>query len=162
MSLHIILLISQIFNEKSLKWVSINKSDTIKGTAIYIYPEFSSTELEAQLQSLFDCAFQISLQTPAKVFEHGRTTGQDNILQINNHIYQSYDDLINENYFVKGPPDIDGTVLNDSVYHFWDGCCEIRIAEFGMKEDLWTQETLVPNIHRKWLNIVIYRNTVVV
>lgn len=43
--------------------------------------ELSSTELKADLEPLFDRAFQIPLQTTSKILEHRRTSRQDNVLQ---------------------------------------------------------------------------------
>ena len=52
-------------------------------------------------------------------------------------------------HLVQWPSDVNGAVLDDSVYHLRDGCGEVRVAELGVEENLGTKEALVPNIHRE-------------
>ena len=36
--------------------------------------------------------------------------------------------------------------LNDRVHKVRHGCVEIRVAELGVEENLWSQEALVPHV----------------
>ena len=76
----------------------------------YSYRQFSAAELFADFQPRIHDALNVSLEPSAKVFEHGRSTRQDNVLvQRSPHVYRA--------------------VLNDRIHNLGDGSREIRIRK---------------------------------
>ena len=75
----------------------------------------------------------IPLQPLAKVFEHGGTARQDNVL-------------------VQTSTDVDGRGLDDRVDDFGQGSEEIGRVDLGVEEDFRGEETLVANVQLVFLS----------
>lgn len=79
----------------------------------------------------------VPLQPLPKVLEHGRPPREHNVL-------------------VQIPPDVDGGGLDDRVNHFGQGGEEVGRVDFGVEEDLGSEETLVPDVEVVFLQITVW------
>lgn len=89
--------------------------------------DLSSAQFLAALDAVVDKALDVTLQTLAKIFEHGGTTGEDDVL-------------------VETTTGIDGARLDGGIDDVREGVEEIRGEDLGIEEHLGAQETLVADV----------------
>lgn len=88
----------------------------------------SLTQILADSQSSVNRTLDVSLQASTKVSEHCRSTAQHDVI-------------------VQRPSDVDRAVLDHVVHDLGDWCCEVRIGELGMEENLRSQEPFITDVN---------------
>ena len=89
--------------------------------------DLSTAQLLAPLNPVVNSTLNITLETLAKITEHGRTTRQNNVL-------------------VETTTAIDGAALDGVIDNLGERDQKIRGEDLGVEEGLGTQETFVSNV----------------
>jgi len=92
----------------------------------------ATAELLASLDTSIDGSLNISLKSLSEILEPGRTTKQNNVL-------------------IESTTGIDGAALNGVIDDLGEGSQEVAAVNFGVEENLGTEETFVTNIDGEWL-----------